>query len=222
MSIQWTLIAGCMYTELALTFLLLLPIISPKRWHSFFKSRFLASIYKMSHVYFMVFLAVLVLVFLDAIREMHKYSGEIKSPTHGHAEHLDVEMQHHMRLFRAQRNFYISGISLFLLFVLHRLVSLISLLAVSYAELEAAMKQAKSASDAARQLLDQQDPTAASKDISAELTQLKEENKKMLAQKEAALKQAESVNREYDRLMKELATLQAKEEAVSEGGKKDK
>ncbi|KAF2366315.1 B-cell receptor-associated protein 29/31 [Trinorchestia longiramus] len=219
MSLQWTLIAGCMYSELVVTLLLLLPIISPKRWHSFFKSRFLESIYKMSHVYFMVFVAILVVAFVDAIREMHKYSGDIKSQTHGHAEHLDVEMQHHMRLFRAQRNFYISGISLFLLFVVHRLMTLISRLAVSHAELEAAMKQAKSASDAAKQLLDQQDPTAAAKDISDELKKLKEENKKMVAEKEAALKQAESVNREYDRLMKELADLQAKQEAGE--GKKD-
>lgn len=51
----------------------------------------------------------------DAIREMRKYSGELAEQSQGnHGHHLDAEMQAHMRLFRAQRNFYISGFSLFL------------------------------------------------------------------------------------------------------------
>ena len=53
--------------------------------------------------------------FTDAIREMRKYSGELADQGRGeHGHHLDAEMQAHMRLFRAQRNFYISGFSLFL------------------------------------------------------------------------------------------------------------
>ncbi len=52
----------------------------------------------------------------------------------------------HMRLFRAQRNFYISGFALFLCLVIRRLVALISTGATLEAEKEAAMKQATSAS----------------------------------------------------------------------------
>lgn len=47
---------------------------------------------------------------------MRKYSDESMT-TDGHAHattHLDTQMQMHMRLFRAQRNFYISGFALFL------------------------------------------------------------------------------------------------------------
>ena len=54
--------------------------------------------------------------------------------------------QMHMRLFRAQRNFYISGFALFLCLVIRRLVALISTGATLEAEKEAAMKQATSAS----------------------------------------------------------------------------
>ena len=51
----------------------------------------------------------------DAIREMRKYSDEQFEEAHSHgASHLDMQMQTHMRLFRAQRNFYISGFALFL------------------------------------------------------------------------------------------------------------
>lgn len=163
----------------------------------------------MSHIYFKMFLAILVLCFIEAIREMMKYSADIQDHRHGsdHSQHLDVEMQQHMRLFRAQRNFYISGFSLFLYFILQRLMTLISNLARTQAECEAAMKQAKSASAAAEQLMSG-DSGISDPKLKEEMKKLREENKKVLAEKEAALKQAESVSREYDRLMDELSVLQ--------------
>lgn len=71
-------------------------------------------------------------------------------------EHLNVELQHSMRLFRAQRNFYISGFSIFLTLVIRRLVILISSQAQLLAQSEASMRQAQSATTAARNLLSQQ------------------------------------------------------------------
>lgn len=60
-----------------------------------------------------------------------------------------------MRLFRAQRNFYISGFALFLSLVIRRLCSLISSLASMQATSEAALKQAASATTTAKNLLSQ-------------------------------------------------------------------
>ncbi|KAK8400963.1 hypothetical protein O3P69_002627 [Scylla paramamosain] len=230
MSIQWTLIAGVMYIELAATVLLLIPFISPTRWHQIFKSRFLRSIGNMSHIYFKMFLLLLVLFFIDAIREMRKYGGELAEQSRGdHGHHLDAEMQAHMRLFRAQRNFYISGFSLFLWVVLQRLATLISRLAVTMADSEAAMKQAKSASDAAAQLLkqekvEQEEDQQKEANVSNEIKELKEDKKRLEAERDAALKQASAVSREYDRLMEEHADLQAKlkkAEGVVESKKDD-
>lgn len=65
-------------------------------------------------------------------------------------------MQHSMRLFRAQRNFYISGFAIFLCMVIRRLVSLITTQAQLLAQSEASMKQAQSATTAARSLMTQQ------------------------------------------------------------------
>ena len=46
---------------------------------------------------------------------MRKYSDENHAADAGHGgTHLDAQMQMQMRLFRAQRNFYISGFALFL------------------------------------------------------------------------------------------------------------
>lgn len=74
---------------------------------------------------------------------------------HGGHDHLDKEMQGSMRLFRAQRNFYISGFSLFLSLVIRRLVILISAQANLQAQSEASMRQAQSATTAAKSLLAQ-------------------------------------------------------------------
>lgn len=68
---------------------------------------------------------------------------------------MDKEIQGSMRLFRAQRNFYISGFALFLALVIRRLVILISAQANLQAQSEASMRQAQSATTAAKSLLAQ-------------------------------------------------------------------
>ncbi|CAK1542010.1 unnamed protein product [Leptosia nina] len=55
---------------------------------------------------------------MDAIREMRKYSNS------DHV-HLTSEMKGNVKLFRAQRNFYITGFAIFLAFVIRRLVTMI-------------------------------------------------------------------------------------------------
>jgi B-cell receptor-associated protein 31 len=89
MSLQWTIIASFLYTEIIVVLILVLPIASPQKWQRFFKSRFFKSIRDQAGIYFFVLLATLVLFFLDALREMKKYSNLDKNE---HA-HLDAEMQ---------------------------------------------------------------------------------------------------------------------------------
>ena len=79
-------------------------------WNKVFKSRFLKGLENQLIYYFYVLVAILILFFLDAIREMQKYSSEEAAQAGRHmGSHLDAQMQMHMRLFRAQRNFYIAG-----------------------------------------------------------------------------------------------------------------
>lgn len=76
-------------------------------------------------------------------------------------------MQHSMRLFRSQRNFYISGFSIFLVLVIRRLIVLISTQATLLAQSEASMRQAQSATTAARSLLTQQKDRETGSDASS-------------------------------------------------------
>ncbi|CAL1677673.1 unnamed protein product [Lasius platythorax] len=232
MSLQWTIIAGFLYIEVAVVLLLVLPIASPTRWQKLFKSRFLQSISKQASVYFVILLGTLVLFLLDAIREMRKYSKNGDHPDH-HVQ-LNLEMQENMRLFRAQRNFYISGFALFLSLVIRRLVLLISTQASLLAQNEAAMRQAQSATTTARSLLSQRtigesaqndSNEAHDKQVSELKNQIKEFQVKNLElennltkerkDKEAIKSQAESLAKEYDRLTNEHAKL-----AQSNGDKK--
>lgn len=136
-------------------------------------------------------------------------------------------LQHNLRLFRSQRNFYISGFAIFLVLVIRRLVSLISAQAQLLAQSEAAMKQAKGASDAARNLMSQQDKGQADKkdqsksnvgggDDSAvkalkeTIAKLEKELNRERKDKEALKSQAESTNREFDRLTEEYSKLERK------------
>lgn len=91
MSIQWTLIAGFLYVEIAVVLLLVLPVASPTRWQKLFKSRFLQSLSNQASVYFLILLGVLVLFLLDAVREMRKYSKtDTVDQVH---QSLNLEMQ---------------------------------------------------------------------------------------------------------------------------------
>jgi len=220
MSLVWTLIASFLYVEIAIVLLFVLPIASPSRWQRFFKSRFLEMINRQAQIYFYLLFGVLVLFLLEAIREMRKYS---QADANAEA-HPNVGMQHSMRLFRAQRNFYITGFSIFLILVIRRLVMLISTQATLLAQSEASMRQAQSASTAARTLLSQQkaketedenddDKAEAQKLIGELKNKLKELNAELERErkdKEAMKSQSESLNKEYDRLTEEYSKLERK------------
>jgi len=227
MSLHWTIIAGFLYAEIGTIMLLLLPFLSPQSWNKVFKSRFLKGLNNQLIYYFYVLVAILILFFLDAIREMRKYGDEDHAHTHtASTSHLDVQMQMHMRLFRAQRNFYIAGFALFLCLVIKRLMSLIAANATLQAEKEAAMKQAESASRAAEAFMSSSSPAAAADDSAVK--ELKE--KLESAEKEAAAAkkdveamktQSKSLAAEYDRLMEEKDKLERKVNILGEGDKKD-
>lgn len=128
-------------------------------------------------------------------------------------------VQGNMRLFRAQRNFYISGFSLFLCLVIRRLVTLISTQATLAAQGEAAMRQAQSATTTARNLLNEKNEgesaqnnsneayDKAALELKAKIKQLQDELNKEKKDKEAMKSQSDSLAKEYDRLNEEHSRL---------------
>jgi len=240
MSVQWALIATFLYTEIAVVILLLIPLITPRTWQKIFRSRFLQSLQNQANLYFTVYIIMLVLFFVDSLREMRKYSVDRDhDQDHGH---LDAELQHSMKLFRAQRNFYIAGFALFLCLVIRRLIILISNQATLMAQAEASMKQAMGASKQASDLLkdnrkvrgdsnvidnegnDKKEYEIQTRKLREELATAKEELIRYRVNCESMRKQAEAVSSEYDRLMIEHEKLQRDYERVNNSNdvKKDK
>ncbi|XP_029993949.1 B-cell receptor-associated protein 31-like [Sphaeramia orbicularis] len=152
MSLQWTAVATFLYAEVFLVLLLCIPFISPKRWNKIFKSRLMQTIALYGNTSFMVAIAILVFLLIDAFREVRKYGVPEKvdlanNPTA--IEHI------HMKLFRAQRNQYIAGFALLLCLLLRRLATLLSQQASLMASNEAFKKQAEGASSAAKKYMEE-------------------------------------------------------------------
>jgi len=230
MSLQWTIVACFLYTEIAVVILLLLPIISISRWNKLFKSKFFISINNQAHIYFYGFLIILVLLFVDSIREMRRYSvGKEQDSEHGH---LDAELQHSMKLFRSQRNFYVAGFALFLYLVIRRLIQLINDYAKVIADQKASLSQAQSATKALNDYLDsssgkldkdgdKKESGNESEKLRSELKTANEEIKKKDSIIYALKSQSDNLTKEYDRLSEEAAKLRKKcDNLVSSSGNK--
>uniref|UniRef100_T1J0F9 Endoplasmic reticulum transmembrane protein n=1 Tax=Strigamia maritima TaxID=126957 RepID=T1J0F9_STRMM len=220
MSFQWTIIAAFLYAEIGIVFILLLPFISPHRWQKLLKSRIFLSLGNQSSIYFNVFMIILFLFFFDAIREIKRYTLEVDNIKHDSHTHFDTDLQTHMKLFRSQRNFYISGFALFLWLVLRRLITLISTQATLANDKEAAIRQAKSASETAERLMKKPDESDDNKGnivkeeyekeilgLKQELDRSKEDLRRSALDVDAMKQQAQSVGRQYDTLMSEYDKL---------------
>jgi B-cell receptor-associated protein 31 len=188
-------------------------------------------------LYFNVILVALVLLLLDAIREITRYKEKLHSPN-GSGGHDGLHYGPTMELvkeFRAQRNFYISGTALFLWFVMKRLLALITNSARLIAENQAIKNQAESATRAANALLEQQPDNKDEKsknrktsesststnneakelmellELKAdELNDVRQTLKSKLIDLEVMKKQSENLAREYDNLLKEHTNVTAK------------
>ncbi|KAE9555675.1 hypothetical protein FO519_001146 [Halicephalobus sp. NKZ332] len=202
MTFQWSVVAAILYGEIFITLILLLPWIRPGLWRRVFNSNIIQSITRFTSVAQYSTIVVLLLLFVDAVREVRKYANvdiafEVPQPA-------GTDAVLHMRLFRAQRNLYISGFALLLFLVINRIVSLLLRSAYLSASHEAALRQAENANKTAQRLMESEGTDGA-------LGELKEQNEKMkkeLAQAEkdrdTMKTQAENLQKEYTRVCDEL------------------
>ncbi|XP_037745065.2 B-cell receptor-associated protein 29 isoform X1 [Chelonia mydas] len=231
MTFQWTAVATFLYTEIGVILLLCVPFISPLRWQKIFVIPVWNKIANYWNKAFLTIIVLLIVLFLDAIREVKKYST-----AHGteKAANINPNAYDHiqMKLFRSQRNLYISGFSLFLWLVLRRTVTLITQLAKEMGIQVAMEIQVANTNEAARKYMEENEKLqqALNEKGKCENEQaLEEDNKKLRQETEklkaelkktlnalskatnevtAVKKQSEGLKREYDRLMKEHERLQ--------------
>ncbi|XP_075883266.1 B-cell receptor-associated protein 29-like [Nelusetta ayraudi] len=225
MTLQWTAVALFLYGEIALNLLLCVPFVSAKRWRAVFSWRLWSWLSPYWNKCFFTMIMVLVVLFLDAVREVQKYSGP--EPMQDAKVNPNVYDHVHMKLFRSQRNLYISGFSLFLWLIMRRVVTLLNQVAATLddnaglqAQMDGAVKAAKRCQD--DNLLLKQALLAEEKVMSAKNQQLRSEIEKLekqvkaaeevvrksSAEVEAMRRQSKGLAQEYDRLLTEHHQLQ--------------
>lgn len=236
MTLQWTVVALFLYVEIAAILILCLPFISAKRWRSAFNWSIWNWLAPYWNRAFFAMIVILIVLFLDAVREVNKYSGT--EPMKDAKLNPNLFDHLHMKLFRAQRNLYISGFSLFLWLIMRRVVTLINQVAVT-TETEASLQvQTESANQSAKKyqednlrlrqaLLDEEKVYSAehgrlkkeADQLGKELTARNDAVRKAQAEVEAMKSQSQGLAKEYDRLLKEHQVLQNLQSGV--GDKKD-
>ncbi|KAM7121295.1 tRNA-dihydrouridine(20a/20b) synthase [NAD(P)+]-like isoform 4-T4 [Molossus nigricans] len=230
MTLQWTAVATFLYAEIGLILIFCLPFIPPQRWQKIFSFNVWGKIATFWNKAFLTIIVLLIVLFLDAVREVRKYSStsviEKSSPSRpGAHEHTQ------MKLFRSQRNLYISGFSLFFWLVLRRLVTLITQLAKELANKGVLKTQAENINEAAKKFMKENEKLKRLlKSYNKEEEHVLEAKNKKLVEDQEKLKtelektsdalskaqndmmtmkiQSENLSKEYDRLLKEHSELQ--------------
>ncbi|XP_009960516.1 PREDICTED: B-cell receptor-associated protein 29 [Leptosomus discolor] len=230
MTFQWTAVAAFLYGEIGVLLLLCLPFISPLRWRKIFMIPLWRKVVVFLNKMFLTIIVLLIVLFLDAVREVRKYSA---AHVTGRAVNIHTNACDHtqMKLFRSQRNLYLSGFSLFLWLVLRRTVTLLTQLAEGMASRAALEMQVNDATEAAKkymaeneklqEALSEKGSSEKKKSVEATGEKLKKEVECLTAelqkasnalQKEnnevtAAKKQYEDLKREYKHLRREYEQL---------------
>ncbi|KAM9854360.1 B-cell receptor-associated protein 29 [Aulostomus maculatus] len=225
MTLQWTAVAFFLYAEIAVNLILCLPFISARRWRFVFSWRIWNWLSPYWNKCFFTMIMVLVVLFLDAVREVQKYSGP--DPMHDAKLSPNLFDHHHMKLFRAQRNLYISGFSLFLWLIMRRIVTLLNQVAVTLdnsaglqAQVDGAVKAAKQHQEdnltLKKALLDEEKSMLQKEQqlkleverLAGQLKAAEEAVHKSHTEVEAMTRQSKGLAKEYDRLLREHHQLQ--------------
>uniref|UniRef100_A0A8C7UIU5 Endoplasmic reticulum transmembrane protein n=2 Tax=Oncorhynchus mykiss TaxID=8022 RepID=A0A8C7UIU5_ONCMY len=227
MTLQWTAVALFLYVEIGVLLILCLPFVSATRWQSIFQLRIWNKMARFWNKFFLAMIIILIVLFLDAVREVRKYSGAGNSKDAN--LHPNMFDNLHMKLFRAQRNLYISGFTLFLWLVLRRVITLINQLATASSTTASLQTKAESDNQTAKKYMEDNEllkqtlmdgkgnkATAEGNELlKKEMEKLRgelkgsgEALKKSQSEMEAMKKQSDGLTKEYDRLLKEHQNLQ--------------
>ncbi|XP_047659848.1 tRNA-dihydrouridine(20a/20b) synthase [NAD(P)+]-like isoform X2 [Tachysurus fulvidraco] len=197
MTLQWTAVALFLYVEMGILLLLCLPFISAIRWQTIFNLNIWNQGSWLWKRGFLAMIIILIVLFLDAVREVRKYSG---TQIHKESKLYPNVFDHvHMKLFRAQRNLYISGFALLLWLVMRRVITLISQLAEAANTKSALQVQIEDANKAAKKYMEESEQLKQASHHSAgdeQTAQVNEQLRKQVCQLTQELKtSAEALNR---------------------------
>ncbi|XP_017261027.1 B-cell receptor-associated protein 29-like isoform X2 [Kryptolebias marmoratus] len=220
MTVQWMAVAFFLYAEVAIILILCIPFISAQRWCLIFSWRVWSWLSSYWNKFFFAMVMALIVLFIDAFREVQKYSN--LEPMLDTKANPNLYDHVHMKLFRAQRNFYICGFSLFLWLIMRRVVTLLNQVAATLEDttglqaqadkaLETAKKQQGENQELKKALLEGEKSTSSAKQqlrleiekMESQLRVAEEAVRKSQAEVKAMTSQFKGLAQEYDRLLRE-------------------
>lgn len=198
MELQWMVVFLIMCTEVFLCLLFILPLPTPLR-KLICKVSSLAQSPQVRTALVAVFL-VIAFLFVDAIRSQN----HLREEAHLHRDAIAQLNSVQNRLFRAQRNAYLTGFTLFLMLVLYRFqLNTIEMLA-SDEKIASLKKDLNAATEEQRRLQEQsrkgqgQSDNEKLQELQKEIVSLKKENKELVASLNAANKEKDSTSKKDD------------------------
>lgn len=198
MELQWMVVFLIMCAEVFLCLLFILPLPTPLR-KLICKVSSLAQSPQVRTALVAVFL-VIAFLFVDAIRSQN----HLREEAHLHRDAIAQLNSVQNRLFRAQRNAYLTGFTLFLMLVLYRFqLNTIEMLA-SDEKIASLKKDLNAATEEQRRLQEQsrkgqgQSDNEKLQELQKEIVSLKKENKELVASLNAANKEKDSTSKKDD------------------------
>ncbi|GMR47571.1 hypothetical protein PMAYCL1PPCAC_17766, partial [Pristionchus mayeri] len=201
MTIEWSVIAALLYSEITITLLLLIPWIKPRIWRTIFKSRIGHAIGQYAKQSALVVGALLFMLFLDALRGTRKYTNLNNQMQGTGTAAADAVV--HAHLFHAERNEYITGFSLLLFLVISRIVKIIHRMSDFEMSAENALRQAHSTS---KTVTESSGESERQKKMKGEL---ESEISTTRAERDNLLNQSKILQKDYDELLARLKKHQA-------------
>eukprot|EP00033_Pygsuia_biforma_P000612 GCRY01000721.1.p1 GENE.GCRY01000721.1~~GCRY01000721.1.p1 ORF type:complete len:217 (+),score=28.93 GCRY01000721.1:188-838(+) len=214
--LQWVLVFSFLLIEVILCFIVILPL--PRKW-SEKVLKMVASLLRIDVFKYLtrIFGVLLLVLFAEAIWGIHTSNDKLLQAESENV-HTDTIMTFQIKLFRHQRNAYLTGFSFFLIFVLMKFSQIIEEKNKAVLQNEFVSKQSKNNSDAHMNLLDDNEKLEVeNKKMQAEIVELTESLKSLQALK----KQAENQQKEYERLLHENDVLHHESHLKKSTEKKD-
>ena len=212
MSIQWTLTAGFLYCEVLVLIMLTFPLLSAKSWYWIFKIRLFYLFDSWRNFTFGSIFIYLSIMCVDSLMTMFRAMSEKENLV---TNVPGSEAILNSKLFRSQRNLYISGFAILLALVIRRYILLLSTQAQLESNLSTLQKQAQ---NAARFQADQNLAPDNAQEVNQLKTALRQKESELEVQRielehkgaelVAMKRQAEGVAREFDRVADEAQILQ--------------
>jgi len=151
-----------------------------------------------------VLFALLAFLFVDCVRSSMRVEEQLDVHDVVGVGHAQSHCEHFSRLFRAQRNAYMTGFALFLFLMIFRLKEMMMSLIAIEKKGAAVVSQAGNSQKEYERLLEEKNKfKAESETARTELKSLQEEVARLRSSEKAIKLQAENQSREYQRLLEE-------------------